>query len=194
MKKKIPTSAAQQQPDMLVSCEEIIAPIRVQEDDENYRFIYRPETDTFISGHGQWVSPGWKKFVLWGPRQPCFLLTVQKRIELSLVIDTLPVGDFEKLIVLEKPRFFMRIVVCVKDPQRLLKRLDKQCLNLSAMEFCVKNIKHFRKALESHYRGGNNLSGSAFQDTDLERIFNRFGLILTDVKLIRPVNRRFYQK
>ena len=175
---------AAQQPDMLVSCQEISAPIRPLETAECYQFIYREGTDAFIYGCGQLVAPRGRQYVFWGPKFKDYLVTVRKSVQVSLVVDTLPVGDFEKLTVLKDPRFHVTVEVSVNTPQRLLGRLDKQHLQFSALEFCVKNIKHLREALRDNYRGGNSLSSIwALQNTELGRISRRFGLTLKVVQL-----------
>ena len=183
---------------MLVSCQEIITPVRVQETAECYMFVYQPETEAFIYGHGQQVYPRGRKYVLWGPKQKDFLVTVRKSVQVSLVVDTLPVGDFEKLTVLKDPRFHVTVEVSVNTPRRLLGRLDKQHLQFSALEFCVKNIKHLREALRDNYRGGNSLSSVwALQNTELGRISRRLGLTLKVVQLSvvdRRNNRPSYRK
>lgn len=178
------------QQDMLVSCQKITSPLRIRETAECYVFVYRPDTEEFIHGWGQLITPRGRKYVLWGPEQEDFLITVKKRVEISLVVDTMPVGDFERLKVIEKPRFRIAADVCVNNPRRLLERLDKQHLNLSAMEFCVRNVRHFRTVLEKKYRGGNSLSDLASRNTDLGRIFNRFGLMLANVKLVCLIDKR----
>lgn len=179
------------QQDMIVSCLEILRPMQINQTSENYIFLYKPDTkEEFVYGFGQYVYPGKHKYIFWGARNKTYQISVKKNIQLELVVDTyLPVLNIDRSKILEQPRFKIQITAFVRKPLKLLQLLDKQELNLSAIELFSKNIRHIRKAIEEKYKGGS-LSVEVFRDTYLERILERLGTLMTNVKLISLNNRK----
>lgn len=78
---KIQTSNTTIEPDdLLVSSQEIVSSLRVRDTIESYVYVYQPKTG-FTHAFGQMVVPGERKYVLFGPKQPHYLVEVKKKLK-----------------------------------------------------------------------------------------------------------------